>query len=275
MATQRRQRSGAFKAKVVLEALRGERTINEIAADYGVHPLQITQWKKVALEGLPSLLSSRRGTKSTEEEALKAALYQQICQLKVELDWLKKKLAISVERKRQLVELEHPQVSLRRQCALLGLARGNLYYQPVSEHEENLQLMRLLDEQYTATPFYGVRRMTAWLRSRGYVVNPKRVRRLLRQMGLAAIYAKPRLSLPAEGHVIYPYLLRGVPVARVNQVWSTDITYIRLQAVCLPGGGDRLVQPLCIVVGTLHHHGRAILCGGAGPGPWPGAARAL
>ena len=115
-------------------------------------------------------------------------------------------------------------MSLRRQCALLGLARGHLYDQPVSEHEENLQLMRWLDEPYSATPFYGVRRMTAWLRSRGYVVNPKRVRRLLRPMGLAAIYAKPRLRLPAAGHVISPYLLRGVPVARVNQGWSADIT---------------------------------------------------
>jgi putative transposase len=150
--------------------------------------------------------------------------------LKVELDWLKKKLAISVERKRQLVEPAHPRVSLRRPCALLGLARGNLYDQPVSEHEENLQLMRWLDEPYTATPFYGVRRMTAWLRRRGDAVNPKRVRRLLRQMGLAAVYAKPRLSLPAAGQVIYPSLLRGVPVARVNQAWSADITSIRLQA---------------------------------------------
>jgi transposase-like protein len=92
MATQRRQHSGAFKAKVVLEALRGERTINEIAADYGVHPLPLTPWKKVALEGLPSLWSSRRGTKSKAEEALTAALYQQIGQLKVELDGLKKKV---------------------------------------------------------------------------------------------------------------------------------------------------------------------------------------
>ena len=113
---------------------------------------------------------------------------------------------------------------------MLGLARGSWYYQPVGEGEENLQFMRLLDEQYTATPFYGVRRMTAWLRSHGYGVNPKRVRRLLRTMGLEAIYAKPRLSQPAEGHTIYPYLLRGVRVARVNQVWSTDITYIRLQS---------------------------------------------
>ena len=128
------------------------------------------------------------------------------------------------------MEPGHPQVSLRRQCALLGLARGSWYYQPVGEGEENLQVMRLLDEQYTATPFYGVRRMTAWLRQRGSPVNEKRVRRLLRQMGLMAVYPKPRLSQPAAGHTIYPYLLRGVTVDRVNQVWSTDITYVRLAA---------------------------------------------
>jgi putative transposase len=139
-------------------------------------------------------------------------------------------LALSVEAKRALVEPEHPQLSLRRQCALLGLARGNWYYRPVGVSEQDLQLMRLLDEQYTATPFYGVRRMTAWLRSRGHRVNPKHVRRLLRAMGLAAIYPKVRLSQPVEGHTIYPYLLRGVRVSRVNQVWSADITYIRLQS---------------------------------------------
>jgi putative transposase len=139
-------------------------------------------------------------------------------------------LAISVEQKRALVEPEHPQISLRRQCALLGLARGNLYYQPVSEGLENLALMRLLDAQYTATPFYGIRRMTAWLQRQGYAVNHKRVGRLLRQMGLEAIYPKPRLSQPAADHLIYPYLLRGVSVDRVNQVWSADITYVRLAA---------------------------------------------
>jgi transposase-like protein len=98
MTMQRRQHSGEFKAKVVLEALRGERTIHEIAADCGVHPLQITQWKKVALEALPQLLSSRRRTKPKEEEALKAALYQQIGQLKVELDWLKKSRPCALSR---------------------------------------------------------------------------------------------------------------------------------------------------------------------------------
>jgi putative transposase len=91
--------------------------------------------------------------------------------------------------------------------------------------------MRLLDKQYTDVPFYGVLRMTAWLETQGYQVNAKRVRRLLRLMGLAAIYPKPNLSAPIIGHKVYPYLLRGVPIDRVDQVWSTDITYIRM-----PGG---------------------------------------
>lgn len=89
--------------------------------------------------------------------------------------------------------------------------------------------MRLLDEQYMRTPFYGIRRMTVWLQQQGYLVNHKRVARLMRQMGLEAIYPKPRLSKPAPGHRIYPYLLKGVNITRVNQVWSTDITYIRLR----------------------------------------------
>jgi putative transposase len=117
---------------------------------------------------------------------------------------------------------------VRRQCALLGLSRSSLYYRPQAESPDNVQLMRLLDEQYTATPFYGVRRMTAWLRSQGYAVNHKRVAHLMQQMGIAAIYAQPKLSQASAGHTIYPYLLRGVKIARVNHVWSTDITYIRL-----------------------------------------------
>jgi putative transposase len=119
--------------------------------------------------------------------------------------------------------------SMRAQCKLAGIIRSGLYYKPSEETAENLMLMRLLDEQYTATPFYGVPRMTAWLRQEGYDVNPKRVRRLMRQMGLEAIYPKPKLSQPCKEHRIYPYLLRGLTVSRANQVWSTDITYIRLR----------------------------------------------
>jgi len=128
-----------------------------------------------------------------------------------------------------LIDKDNLVLSLRKQCQLLQINRSNLYYQPAGETAENLYLMRLLDEQYTKTPFYGVLKMTEFLRSSGYPVNPKRVRRLLRIMGLEAIYQKPNLSQPQPDHLIYPYLLRGVAVERCNQVWSCDITYIRLQ----------------------------------------------
>jgi len=111
----------------------------------------------------------------------------------------------------------------------LGLARSSWYYQPAGESAETLELLRLLDEQYTRTPFYGVRRMTAWLRARGHPVNVKRVRRLLRLLGVEAIYPTPATSAPAPRHRIYPYLLRGVPITHPDQVWSSDITYIRLE----------------------------------------------
>jgi putative transposase len=109
---------------------------------------------------------------------------------------------------------------------LLGLSRSSLYYEPGGEVAEDLRLMRLIDELYTARPFYGSRRMAIRLNERGEGVNRKRVQRLMRVMGLEAIYPKPRLSLAGKGHRIYPYLLRGVKVERVDQVWSTDITYV-------------------------------------------------
>jgi putative transposase len=131
--------------------------------------------------------------------------------------------------KRALLEPEATELSVRRQCQLVGIARSSWYYTRHGECAENLELMRLLDEQYTRTPFYGIRRMTAWLRQHGYPVNHKRVGRLLRLMGLEALYPKPRLSLPGEGGKRYPYLLRDLTIARADHVWSTDITYVRLQ----------------------------------------------
>ena len=117
-------------------------------------------------------------------------------------------------------------MSVRRQCELLGLSRSSLYYEPARETGEDLRLMRRIDEQYTACPFYGSRRMTAWLIEQGEEVNRKRVQRLMRVMGLEAVYPKPRLSVAGRGHKIYPYLLRGVKIERPDQVWSTDITYV-------------------------------------------------
>jgi putative transposase len=136
---------------------------------------------------------------------------------------------MSVEAKRALVERAHPALSLRRQCALLGLARSGLAYQPVAPSALTVAVLHALDALYTASPFYGSRRMTHELQTQGFPVNRKRIVRLMRLLGLVAIYPGPRTTIPQPGHRIYPYLLRGVPITAVNQVWSTDITYIRLR----------------------------------------------
>jgi len=128
-----------------------------------------------------------------------------------------------------LVEVEHPQISIGRQCELLGLSRSSYYYEPAQETPENLRLMRLIDREYTAHPCKGSRRMAVWLNKvKGEEVNRKRVQRLMRLMGLEAVYPKRKLSHPGSGHKVFPYLLRNVAIARVDQVWSTDITYIPL-----------------------------------------------
>ena len=127
-----------------------------------------------------------------------------------------------------MVQCGHPVLSVEQQCELLGLARSSYYYASVRDNANDWALMRLLDEEYTRHPFYGVRRMTHWLQDQGWPVGLKRVRRLLRLMGLEAIYPKPRLSIPAPGHRIYLYLLRDLAIVHPNQVWSADITYIRM-----------------------------------------------
>ena len=125
-----------------------------------------------------------------------------------------------------MVDRRHPSLSIARQCRLLDISRSGLYYQPVGISEDDLTLMKLIDRQYLATPFYGARKIAAWLKSQGQRVNRKRVQRLMRLMGLKAIYRHPRTSVPAKGHTIYPYLLRGMKITRPNQVWAADITYI-------------------------------------------------
>lgn len=137
-------------------------------------------------------------------------------------------MGLSVEQKLSLLDKQDGELSIRQQCQLLGLNRSTIYYIATEESEENLQLMYLMDEEYTRHPFKGVLRMTAYLRDLGYIVNVKRVRRLLRKMGLEAIYPKKNLSQPYPRHKKYPYLLKGLLIDKPNQVWCTDVTYIRL-----------------------------------------------
>ena len=138
----------------------------------------------------------------------------------------KKNLPSSVDEKCSLIEPTHRVLSVRRQCELIGLNRGTYYYQPAKETPLNLALMRLIDEQYLKTPFYGYPKMTKHLRQQGYWVNPKRISRLMRLMEIQAICPRRRLTIPNSGHKVYPYLLRNVPITRANQVWSADITYV-------------------------------------------------
>ena len=126
------------------------------------------------------------------------------------------------------LDAQDKEYSVRRQCSIVGLNRASFYYQPVSLSEHDRLMMDLLDAQYTKTPFYGVRNMTTYLRTLGYEVGKDHVRTLLRNMGLVAVFPKPNLSKPHPENRIYPYLLRDVEIIRPNQVWSADITYIRL-----------------------------------------------
>jgi len=119
-------------------------------------------------------------------------------------------------------------LSVSIQCRLLELSRSSFYYQLQTESELNLHLMDLMDQQYTKRPFYGARQMTEFLRRQGFWVNHKRVERLMRKMGIMAIYQRPRTSLKDDGHMVYPYLLRDLPIIYPNQVWCADITYVRM-----------------------------------------------
>jgi putative transposase len=140
-----------------------------------------------------------------------------------------KKIVIrTIEQRRDMTE-KNIDICLCRQCELLCIHRSGLYYKPVSETEENLELMRMMDEQYFKTPFYGIRRLTAWLNQKGHPVNRKRVKRLMELMGWQTIYHKRNTSKRNKMHAIYPYLLKDLIVSRRNQVWAIDITYIPMR----------------------------------------------
>lgn len=138
-------------------------------------------------------------------------------------------LVFSVAQKRSLVEPHHPEISIQRQCELLHLPRSSFYYQPAGESALNEKLMRLIDEEYTRHPFLGAPRMTDWLRDEGFVVNPKRIARLMGLMGLQAVAPKKRTTHPDKESLKYPCLVWNQPIKTPNAVWASDITYIRMR----------------------------------------------
>ena len=140
-----------------------------------------------------------------------------------------KKTSVKSLKERRLMIERNIDIGMSRQCDLLGIHRSGLYYAPLTESDDNLQYMRLLDEQYLKTPFYGIRRITKWLNKKGFKVNRKRVIRLMGKMGWQTLYRKPNTSWKNSEHKIYPYLLKGLKIDHANQVWGIDITYVPMR----------------------------------------------
>lgn len=227
MENLRRKHTPSFKAKVALDAIKEQKTSAELASQYQVHPGQIRNWKGIATKGLVDLFSDKKKRRDQDQEALIQELYRQIGQLTVDLEWLKKKQDLSHKERLLLIDKTDKEISVRRQANLLSISRSSVYYAPIID-EYDLVLKAMIDKQYTVTPFYGTRKMSAYLKRNEYPINRKHVQRLMREMGLEAIYPKPNLSRSHPENKIYPYLLRKVNINRKNQVWGADITYIPL-----------------------------------------------
>lgn len=209
----RRKHSAAFKAKVALEAAKGIKTLNELASQFEVHPVQITKWKRQLVDRIPDLFSNPK--KDMELNDKLDELYRQIGEVTVERDWLKKKIkSLSLNEKKMLVALDDRDLSLSRQCALIGLARSSYYYDPCQEDATILEIMKKIDRIFTMHPYYGKRRISVALKSEGFDVGVQLARTLMKRMGIEAIYPKPNLSKAHPTHKIYPYLLRGVKITK-------------------------------------------------------------
>ncbi|MCA8888686.1 MAG: IS3 family transposase [Parvularculaceae bacterium] len=222
----RRRFTDQFKAKVALEALRGDKTIQEIAAKHQVHPNQVSQWKRQAMDGMADVFA-RGGRSDAPSDAEIKDLHARIGRLTIENGFfVSRAQEMSPSEKKRTIDRDHSQLSVARQCALMKLSRSAFYYRPVGVDAETLALMKAIDQAFMAYPFFGSRRIAAFLRGQGVAASRHRIRRLMRLMGLEAIYKRPRTSQPHPAHPVYPYLLKNMTIDRPNQVWCADITFI-------------------------------------------------
>jgi putative transposase len=241
MSKKKKSYSAEFKTKVVLELLREEDPASTIAARYGITVQTLNQWKKKFLQNASLAFDMSRTTKEYREkienlEKENEALAKTLGKTTVERDWAVGKLkSLDLSSKRGLVDSKLNNLSLTRQCQLLGMNRSTFYYRPMAMSKYDLQIIRRIDEIYTDTSTYGYRKIHAQLRYEGWHIGHNKVHRLMRTMGIAAIYPgkKKTTSIKAAEHRIYPYALTPfkndegqVIVEHANQVWSGDITYI-------------------------------------------------
>jgi len=225
----RRNYTAQFKSKVALEAHEGCVSALVISKRYGIHPNLICQWKKSLVENSHCLFEDSHPEKDDRDRQIEA-LNKKVESLSKDVEFLKKQLVdLSPNKRKTMINKEVKEPSVRRQCDLLSVCRRTLYYKPVGESDENLEILLLLDRQYLETPYYGERRLLALLREKGYNINIKRVRRLMRIVRWCTLYPKKRTTQPDRKALKHPYLLRDLTVDRSNQVWAIDITYVPMK----------------------------------------------
>jgi len=224
MKKPRRNHSAAFKARVALEAIRGEKTVAEIAAHHEVHPTQVTAWKTQLLENATAVFGGE-AVAADERERIRE-LHAKIGELTVERDFFRQRAREIPRLERKAMIDRGSRVAVTRQAELLDLSRSSVYYSPRALPDRDLCLMRRLDELHLQLPFYGSRKLTRELRKEGHDVGRRHVVTLMRRMGIEAIYRRPRTSIPAREAAIRPYLLGNLTIDRPNQVWASDITYL-------------------------------------------------
>ena len=229
--------SAEFKAKIVIELLGCDITLNELASKYAVTPKSIQNWKKQFLANAKLAFNADIALSEFKEQ-LKSKdakineLHRQLGKRTSELEWAEKKLqSLGYETKSSLIESKQSKLSVAKQCALLGFNRSNVYYVAIEDPYQKSSLLREIDNIYTEIPFYGYRKIYHCLKEKGFSIGMNRVRLYMRELGLKTIYPTKKIltTLAHPAHKKYPYLLRDMNINQANQVWSTDITYIKVK----------------------------------------------
>jgi putative transposase len=244
MSTKRKTYTAEFKSKLVLKVLEGEQTLNEIASEYEILPANLKNWKKHFLDNMSLAFDKSSVVKEykTEIEELQKtndSLAKKVGNLTIEKDFLEGKLVSLVSSKGRKTFVDTKlDISLNKQCRLLNISKSTLYYEPVKKFssEYDIKLLNTVNDIYSEFPYYGTRRMLTALENEGFIVGRKLIKTIYQYLGIKALYPTKRTTIPNKEHYKYPYLLKQfkndknqVIIDTPNKVWSTDITYIKLE----------------------------------------------